>query len=61
VAKVDTVHATQPAIFTKTDQPTREPHEEYMPGDFFRQFGTVIAICLALAMLAHLVVFMVGD
>ena len=61
MAKVDTVHATQPAIFTKTDQPIRETHEEYTPGDFFRQFGTVIAICLGLAALAHLVAFMVGD
>ena len=60
LAKVDTVHATPPAIFT-ADQPIQEAHEEYTPGDFLRQFGSVIAICLGLATLAHLVVFMVGD
>ena len=60
VAELDTVHASQPAVFTKADQPIRQPHGEYTPGDFLRQFGTVIAICLGLATLAHLLVFMVG-
>jgi hypothetical protein len=61
VAEVDSVHATQPTNFTETDQPIQEPHEEYTLGDFLRQFGSVIAICLGLATLAHLAVFIAGD
>lgn len=29
--------------------------------DFLRQFGTIIAICLGLALLAHVVVTIVGT
>ena len=61
VAEIDTIRATQPVIFTEADQPIREPHEKYTPGDFLRQFGAVIAICLGLATLAHVAVFMAGD
>jgi hypothetical protein len=61
VAEVDTVQATQSAICMEADQPIQEPHEEYTLGDFLRQFGSVIAICLGLATLAHLAVFMAGD
>jgi hypothetical protein len=60
VAEVHTVHAT-PAAFKKVDRPIQESHEEYTPGDFLQQFSTVVAICLGLAALAHLVVFMVGN
>ncbi len=61
MAEVDTVHATQPTNFASADQPIRGPDDEYTPGDFLRQFGSVIAICLGLATLAHLAVFMAGD
>jgi hypothetical protein len=33
---------------------------EYAPGDFLRQFGAVVAICLGLAALAHVLVVIVG-
>ena len=34
---------------------------EYAPRDFLRQFGAVIAICLGLALLAHVLVTVVGE
>jgi hypothetical protein len=61
VAELDIVYAAQPAMFTEARQPGRAPHDEYRPSDFLRQFSTVIAICLGLATLAHLIVFLVGD
>lgn len=29
----------------------QETHEQFTPGDFFREAGTVIAVCLALGLL----------
>jgi hypothetical protein len=33
---------------------TQETHEQFTPGDFFREAGTVIAVCLALGVLMQL-------
>jgi hypothetical protein len=61
VAELDTVHAAQPAMFTEAQQPDRPRHAEYPPGDFLRECSAVIAACLGVAALGHLVVFMVGN
>jgi GMP synthase-like glutamine amidotransferase len=37
-----------------------ESATQYAPADFLRQFGAVIAICLGMALLAHVLVWMVG-
>jgi hypothetical protein len=61
VAELDTEHVAAPAIFTEAQRPDGAPHEELTPGNFLRQLGTVIAICLGLATLAHVLVFLVGN
>jgi len=38
-----------------------EPATRYAPADFLRQFGTDIAVCLGLALLAQILVSIVGD
>jgi hypothetical protein len=55
-----TVHTVGPVKLDEADQRVRGRDAEYTPGDFFLQFGTVIAICLGLAMLAELLVYIVG-
>ena len=39
----------------------REIGRQYSPGDFFRQFGKVIAICLGLALVARVLVALSGS
>ena len=34
---------------------------QYAPRDFLRQFGAVIVICLGLALLAHVLLTLVGE
>ena len=34
----------------------REPEPSFTPGDFLRQTATIVAICLGLALLAHLLI-----
>ena len=54
VDDIDAVHAAPPVMSQEAEQV--EAHEKYTPGNFFRQFGLVIAICLGLATLAQLLV-----
>jgi hypothetical protein len=61
VAELDIVHAAQPAILLEAQRPGRAPHVEYRPADFLRECSSVIAACLSVAALGHLVVFMVGN
>jgi hypothetical protein len=61
VEDIDTVHTVRPVTFEETDQPIQAQNETYTPVDFFRQSGTVIAICLGLAMVAQLLVPMIGN
>jgi hypothetical protein len=61
VARLDTVHAAQSALFTEAPRPGRAPREEYTPGDFLRECSSVIAACLGVAALANLLVLLVGG
>ena len=61
MAELNTVHAAQPAMFTEAQQLSGEHHEEYTPGDFLRECSTVVAACLGVAALGHLVVSMIGN
>jgi len=45
----------------KIDGPVQDSVTQYSPGDFLRHFGTVIAVCLGLALLAHILVMFVGH
>jgi len=43
------------------DEPEAAERPEYRPGDFLRQTGLTIAICLGFAVLAQMLVSMVGE
>ncbi|MGC1412058.1 MAG: hypothetical protein WA864_24290 [Acetobacteraceae bacterium] len=45
----------------KVDGPVQNSVTQYSSGDFLRHFGTVIAVCLGLALLAHILVMFVGQ
>jgi hypothetical protein len=47
--------------FTEAPEPFQAPVTRYSPGDFLRQFAAVIAICLGLALMAHVLVMFVGG
>ena len=47
--------------FGHAQEPVAEPGTDYAPRDFLRQFGAVIAICLGLALLAHVLVMVTGT
>jgi len=38
-----------------------EPATRYAPADFLRHFGTIIAVCLGLALLAQILVSITGE
>jgi hypothetical protein len=42
-------------------EPAEETRDQYSPGDFLRRFASVIAICLGLALLAHVLMAMAGG
>ena len=45
----------------KVDEPVQDSVTQYSPGDFLRHFGTVMATCLGLALIAHILVTFVGQ
>ena len=51
---------TTDTAFGEVQAPIQESRTTYSPGDFLRQFGAVIAICLGLALLAQALVTIVG-
>ena len=54
VRTTDTAFGTVPETIDDRDA------RSYAPCDFLRQFGSVIAVCLSLALLAHVLVAFVG-
>lgn len=42
-------------------EPAQDARTRYTPGDFLKQAGMVIAVCLGLAMLAQVLVMIVGE
>ena len=42
-------------------QPAQDARAQYTPGEFLKQAGMVIAVCLGLAMLAQVLVMIVGE
>jgi hypothetical protein len=51
---------TTDTAFGEVQAPVQEARKTYSPGDFLRQFGAVIAICLGLALLAQALDTIVG-
>ena len=51
---------TTDTAFGEVQAPVQESRTTHSPGEFLRQFGAVIAVCLGLALLAQALVAIVG-
>ncbi len=60
VDKIDTAFGALPRAVDEAHQPAQDARVEYTPGEFLKNAGTVIAVCLGLAVLAQLLVRIVG-
>ncbi|MEJ0015798.1 MAG: hypothetical protein WDN25_04385 [Acetobacteraceae bacterium] len=61
---VDNIHTAShaaPRAFEEVQESVQEDAAHYAPAEFLRQFGVVVAVCLALAVLAQVLVAMVGE
>jgi hypothetical protein len=47
--------------FAEADEPVQGTGAQYSPGDFLKQAGLVVAVCLGLAMLARVLVMVIGE
>lgn len=54
VKNVSSTQAQELFLLEVERSAAEETHEQFTPGDFFQEAGTVIAICLALGMLMQL-------
>jgi hypothetical protein len=61
VDKIDTAFRALPCPLDKAHQPAQDARGQYTPGEFLKQAGLVIAVCLGLAMLAQVLVMVVGE
>ena len=59
--KIDTAFGALPRAGDESDEPTQDTRAQYTPGEFLNQAGIVIAVCLGLAMLAQVLVMIVGE
>jgi hypothetical protein len=61
VDKIETAFGALPRAPDELHQPIQDAPAQYTPGEFLKQAGMVIAVCLALAMLAQVVVMIIGE
>jgi hypothetical protein len=61
VDKIDTAFGAPPRAGDASDEPTQDTRAHYASGEFLNQAGIVIAVCLGLAMLAQVLVMIVGE
>jgi hypothetical protein len=61
VDKIETAFGALPRALDELHEPAQDAPAQYTPGDFLKQAGMVIAVCLGLAMLAQILVMMVGE
>ncbi len=59
--KIDTTFGALPRAIDELHKPTQDARVQYTPGEFLKQAGMVIAVCLGLAMLAQVLVMIVGE
>lgn len=59
--KIETAFGALPRALDELHEPAQDAPAQYTPGDFLKQAGMVIAVCLGLAMLAQILVMMVGE
>jgi hypothetical protein len=60
VQYIDLINRARSSFFDNARELTRKPGTSYSPGDFLRRFAAVIAICLGLALMAHISVTVAG-
>jgi hypothetical protein len=61
VDKIETAFGALPRARDELHQPTQDAPAQYTPGDFLKEAGLAIAVCLGLAMLAQVLVMIVGE
>ena len=61
VDKFETAFGALPRALDELHEPAQDAPAQYTPGDFLKQAGMVIVVCLGLAMLAQVLVMMVGE
>ena len=54
VKNASPARSDEPFLLKVERTATQEAHEQFTPGDFFREAGTVIAVCLVLGVLMQL-------
>jgi hypothetical protein len=61
VADIDMAPDVATRDLGTADQPFSERDRQYAPADFLREFATIVAVCLSLALAARLLVSIVGP
>jgi hypothetical protein len=61
VDKIETAFGALPRARDELREPAQDSPAQYTPGDFLKQAGMVVAVCLGLAMLAQILVMIVGE
>ena len=61
VERINLASDPRPTAYGAAHEPVENEGRRYSPGDFLRQFAVVIAICLGMAVLAHVLVTIAGD
>ena len=59
--KTDTAFGALSRALDEEHPPAQDERAQYTPGEFLRQAGLVIALCLGVAMLAQVLVMVVGE
>ncbi len=61
VEHIEIASDARPTAYGAAYQPVQEDSRQYSPADFLRKFATVIAVCLGMALLAHVIVTIAGQ
>ena len=61
VEHIDVASDARPTAYGAADRPVENEGTQYSPADFLRQFAVVMALCLGMALLAHVLVTIVGE
>jgi hypothetical protein len=61
VDKIETAFGAPPRALDEQHEPAQDVPAQYTPGEFLKEAGMVIAVCLGLAMLAQVLVMIVGE
>ena len=59
--KIDTAFGALARASNEAHRPAQDERAQYTLGEFLRQAGLTIAVCLGLAMLAQVLVMIVGE